>query len=383
MPLFKKKTAEEKEAIKQAKAEQQLQNSIDARKILLEEQIFPHMSNDYLKETIRNLDLELSQALYEKFEVTSVLKLEQILKHDLEELVGFVSGRSSETKTSPDVFIACTTLRIIFISKGVDGFSAYTYDHLNSLAVNKSDSEHDYTLDEFRFNFESISLKIYFYRLATDKLSGVIHEMRNSERMQEVTLQNIILPRIKDEKMKDTIQNLDWKLRFANTEYAYSSIAKLEHILVNNLEKLLGYTIGIEPNVFPNNESLLVFTTTRVFFIDQFADGKVTDSFLYNKLNSIKVEAEAITLFTPMEEYRMIINANVAQEVAEAINKAKDAFMANPDNFESAPMNVNAITPGKEDEKSITEQLNELKQLLYSRTITQEQYDNMKAKITE
>lgn len=36
----------------------------------------------------------------------------------------------------------------------------------------------------------------------------------------------------------------------------------------------------------------------------------------------------------------------------------------------------------KADERSVTEQLNELKQLLYSRTITQEQYDTMKTKIT-
>jgi len=108
---------------------------------------------------------------------------------------------------------------------------------------------------------------------------------------------------------------------------------------------------------------LLVITTARISLVREGeAEGELT-FYINDKLHKFRGR-----------------RVKSIEKAHQAINGTKETFMANPANFEKIDPSKAVATV--QDERSVTEQLNELKQLLYSRTITQEQYDTMKAKIT-
>ncbi|MCL1990158.1 MAG: PH domain-containing protein [Defluviitaleaceae bacterium] len=196
------------------------------------------------------------------------------------------------------------------------------------------------------------------------------------------TLENQIFPNMKNEKLMETIRNLDLELSATRSRFERKSVAKLEHILVDDLETLLGYAGGLRPyGQSLASNALLVFTTARIFIIDEESTHII--SFTYDSLKSVDFKTKMLgadmKLYTHSKIYEVngVRNESV-EKLVQAINEAKDIFISNPDNFQT--VTVTTETP-KENEKSVTEQLNELKQLLYARSITQEEYDKMKAKI--
>ena len=386
MPLFKKKTEEEKQARQLAKEEKRLQESLELKELRLEQDIFPHIKSDEFKERLKNIQIELSESIHEKFEQESVIKLEQILQHENEILLGFVSGKSKETLLSADIFVACTTQRVLVLVKGKTGFSGFPFRYLQSLQVSRNEIKDAYALDTITFQVQSKILKVMIYAKVTDKFVGAIEFARYSEIVQRSIMAGDISPRIQSESLLTTIKNLDWRLSLVDSEFLYDAVAKLEHVLSPS-ETLLGFAMGIDKLGF-NKECLLVVTSERVFIISEHAGGKITNSFSYDELNSVKVDVEknnpktlstfsprvgSITLYTLREEYGLIgLHFQAVEKISDVINKANKSVSGEKTSDEGA---------STKEEKSVTEQLNELKQLLYSRTITQEQYDAMKAKI--
>ena len=212
---------------------------------------------------------------------------------------------------------------------------------------------------------------------------------QNMIEVREHTLENEIFPKMKNEKLIETIRALDFELSYVNLHEPFycEAIARLEHILIDDLETLVGYARAERKKGNNSIKTLLTFTTTRLIFVDE--NNSHILSFFYDELNSIELTSEKIAGLE-IKAMKLYINSTIYEvsnfyievaEISQAINSAKDEFMANPDNFE--PVEVADETEvSVKDERSVTEQLNELKQLLYSRTITQEQYDTMKAKIT-
>jgi len=215
-------------------------------------------------------------------------------------------------------------------------------------------------------------------------------------------LESKVFPTINDEKIVEVIRNLDKDLSLVHGGFRTSthvrgfpfeleSILKIEHLL-KDTEILLGFVFGDDFRTDRNGNShmqLLVITNSRIMFI---REGKTkVKSISYSELDSVAFKSvKGILLSMAEGELTFYIDSKIhkfigqrvksIEKAHQVINETKVIFMANPANFEK----TNTSTPVAivQDEKSVTEQLNELKQLLYSRTITQEQYDTMKAKIT-
>jgi len=136
------------------------------------------------------------------------------------------------------------------------------------------------------------------------------------------------------------------------------------------------------------NERILNYTITN--------DDKAESSVYYEvKFSNIKnVEMEVINKSVTLE---LELKKSVFDE--ERITDIDDVFISyKTDDEDELNRVIEVVTKitgyinqkigakkqsaAKTDKRSVTVQLNELKQLLYSRTITQEQYDTMKAKIT-
>jgi len=125
MPLFSKETKEEK----RAKKKQKRKNfELELREYQLNK-LFSMMTNEEVKEKIKNLDLELS-SLYgatEHKDLEVVSMMENYLDFEIEDLLGFAICNSSAVGDTP--VLVFTTLRIFIIknaNSGLDGSVAYT-----------------------------------------------------------------------------------------------------------------------------------------------------------------------------------------------------------------------------------------------------------------
>lgn len=232
------------------------------------------------------------------------------------------------------------------------------------------------------------------FKKRTEEEKQVKREQRSEEARQGVIkerlerLESKVFPKMSSPKFKEIIRNLDEDLSlfWGSFPFEIESVLKIEHLLTES-ETLLGFIDGLDDT---HRMQMLVMTSDRIVLITDGKKNMISTSYSELKSTSFKsikgyIPGRAdgeLTFYTANKSHKFTSQwVKSIEKAHQVINKAKETFLANPANLEKAnPVNTPQVP--EQDERSITEQLNELKQLLYSRTITQEQYDTMKSKIT-
>jgi hypothetical protein len=171
---------------------------------------------------------------------------------------------------------------------------------------------------------------------------------------KKVALEENIFPIMRNQKLIECIRGLDLELstvlahkNIESVQQDWRAIINLEHILVNDKETLLGYVGCNRKNVFGKSvRTLLVFTTVRIFFLDEHSNQ--INSFTYDNLMSASVETVKIIGTETMEVLKIFTNSIIYEfehltypnEFADAIHRAKEDFMPNSNNVQQTESTV-------------------------------------------
>jgi len=213
-------------------------------------------------------------------------------------------------------------------------------------------------------------------------------ELEAQEARKKIILENEILAKITNEKLRESIKNLDPELNpILDDPLQWQAILTLEDYLRYDFEEtVIGYSNCKSNYGFDMTQAIIVCTNIRIIIIyPEFSSPLTFPYFDIINMNIKKSgESPEISFLLPGDVRKVaILPIEYANKFIETVQNTKDEFfIVNAEAVAKVRDKRNSVTPEPVVEKSVTEQLNELKQLLYSRTITQEQYDTMKAEIT-
>jgi len=186
-----------------------------------------------------------------------------------------------------------------------------------------------------------------------------------------------IFPNLNDEVLKEIISNLPFELSYVVLKRTAKLILKLEGVISHESEVLLGYYGGFLVGAgLGAVHSLLIFTSVRIIII---TEGKLTDDVIsYDELESVDTEGKMMINFnTTKRKYSFGGVIDLCRDrIVEAIEDARSNYLV-----DVGMVSWENCGEFAGSERSISQQLGEIKQLLYSRSITQSQYDVLEARI--